>query len=45
MDVEGRVGVFGKDEGGWRRVRVKFGRVVIGFEKRNVENGVKTREI
>ena len=43
--VKGRVGIFGENEGSWRRVRMEFGRVVIGFKKRDVEYGVKTGEI
>ena len=43
--VKGRVGIFGENEWSRRRMRMEFGRVVIGFEKRDVEDGVKTGEV
>ena len=43
--VKGRVRIFGENEWSRRRMRMEFRRVVIGFEKRDVEDGVKTGEI
>ena len=43
--VKGRVGIFGENEWSRRRMRMEFRRVAIGFEKRDVEDGVKTGEV
>ena len=43
--IKGRVCVAGKNEQSGRRMWMEFGGIVIGFEKRDVENGMETREV
>ena len=38
--IKGRIRIFGENEWSRRRVWMEFGRVVIRFEKGNVEDGV-----
>ena len=45
VDVEWRVGVFGEDERSRRRVWMEVGWVVVGFEKGDMKDGMKTGEV
>lgn len=45
MNVQRRVWVFSKDKGSGRRVQVKVGKVIVGLEKGDIKDRIKTREV
>ena len=45
MNVQRRVWVFSKKKGSRRRVQVKVGKVIVGLEKGDIKDRIKTREV
>ena len=42
MNVQGGIGIFGEDERSGRRMGMEIRGVMVGFEERDVEDGVET---